>query len=111
MQFYSKIVLLFIAVVLVCRRVQCRAAGPPVNEGRDRVCNEMLPDHGGAAAQNGNGDYTITTNLPRISDTEYTYTAGQRYTRKCIWWIFNTYSLRSFSSVIIFFGDFTVLVL
>ena len=84
MQFYSKIALLFIAAVLVCRRVQCRRAGPPVNEGLTRVCNEMLPNHGGAAAQNGNGDYTIMTNLPRISDTEYAYTAGQTYTCKCM---------------------------
>ena len=85
MQFYSKIVLLFIAAVLVCRRVQCLSGGPPADRpgDRDQVCNEMLPGHGGAA-QDGNGGYTISTNLPRISDTEYAYTAGQTYTRKCI---------------------------
>ena len=86
MQFYSKIALLFIAAVLVCRRVQCRSRGPPADEAGNRiqVCNAMMPSHGGAAAQNGNGGYTITTDLPRISDTEYAYTAGQTYTCKCI---------------------------
>ena len=86
MQFYSKILLLLIAAVLVCRRVQCLPGGPPANVPGDRiqVCNDMLPRHGGATAQNGNGGYTIMTNLPRISNTEYAYTAGQTYTRKCI---------------------------
>ena len=83
MQFYSKIVLLFIAAVLVCRRVQCRSSGPPASEFRDQVCNAMMPSHpGNPAAQDGNGGYTITTDLPRISNTEYAYTAGQTYTRK-----------------------------
>ena len=83
----SRIVLLLIvgASLLVCR-VQCRSAGPPANEAnfRNQVCNDMLPSHGGISAQNGNGGYTITTNLPRISDTEYAYTAGQTYSRKCL---------------------------
>ena len=85
MQFYSKIVLLFIAAVLVYR-VQCRTTGPPADEpaNRDRVCNDMLPNHSSFTAQGGNGGYTITTDLPQISNTEYAYTAGQTYNRKCI---------------------------
>ena len=69
----------------MCRRVQCRSTGPPADDAnfRDQVCNDMMPNHG-AAAQGGNGGYTITTDLPRISDTEYAYTAGQTYNCKCI---------------------------
>ena len=88
MEFYCKVVLLVvtIAAVLVCR-VQSRSSGPPANEpaNRLRVCNDMLPSHpGDPAAQSGNGGYTISTDLPRISDTEYAYTADQTYTRECM---------------------------
>ena len=84
MQFYGKIVLLIIAAVLVCG-VQSRSAGPPANEpaNRNQVCNNMMPNHGaGAAAQVGNGGYTISTDLSRISDTEYAYMADQTYAGK-----------------------------
>lgn len=82
MQFYGKIVLLVIAAVLLCR-VQSRSRGPPADEPnfRDQVCNDMMPNHG-AAAQGGNGGYTISTDLPRISGTQYAYTADQTYTGK-----------------------------
>ena len=85
MQFYGKVVLLVIAAVLVCG-VQSRSAGPPANEpaNRNQVCNDMMPSHGGAAAQGGNGGYTISTNLPRISNTEYAYTADQTYSGKVL---------------------------
>jgi hypothetical protein len=84
MQFYSKIVLLVIAAAVLVCRVQCFSGGPPANQAnfRIQVCNDMMPNHG-PNAQNGNGGYTITTDLPRISDTQYAYTAGQQYTRKC----------------------------
>ena len=83
MQFYGKIVLLVIATVLVYG-VQSRSAGPPANEAtfRDQVCNNMMPNHAGVAAQGGNGGYTISTDLPRISDTEYAYMADQTYAGK-----------------------------
>ena len=81
MQFYNKIVLLVIAAVLVYP-VQCLPAGPPVNINVNLVCNDMMPSHGANAAQDGNGGYTISTDLPRISDTEYAYAAGRTYSRK-----------------------------
>ena len=86
MQFYSKIVLLVIAIaVVLVSRVQCFSSGPPVATFREQVCNDMLPNHG-PPAQTGNGGYTINTDLPRISDTEYAYIAGQTYTCKYVLW-------------------------
>ena len=82
MQFYSQVVLLLIAGALLAGRVQCLPSGPPVDLNRNRVCNEMLPDHGGNTPQDGNGGYTISTDLPRISNSAYSYTAGGTYNRK-----------------------------
>ena len=78
------VLLLTAAAALMVCRVQCFSSGPPANQAnlRNQVCNDMLPSHGGISAQNGNGGYTISTNVPRINDTEYAYTAGQTYTCK-----------------------------
>ena len=81
MQFYSQVVLLLVAGVLLVSRVQCRSTGPPANEpaNRNQVCNDMLPNHDANTPQNGNGGYTISTDLPRISNSAYNHTAGQTY--------------------------------
>ena len=68
-------------LISAAREVSSRSAGPPLSTGTfDRICNQMLPSHGGASAQSGNGGYTITTNIPRSVSTGYSYTAGQTYT-------------------------------
>lgn len=65
-------------------RVQCRSSGPPANEPENmlRVCRQLLPNHGGVAAQPGNGGYFIDTDIPRSGSTGFSYTAGQTYTGK-----------------------------
>ena len=67
-------------VVVGVSQVLSRSAGPPVSSWRDRICNQMLPNHGSSAARSGNGGYTITTNIPRSMPSGYSYTAGQTYT-------------------------------
>ncbi len=72
--------LLVLVLAAVVSEVVSRSAGPPISSFRARICNQMLPNHGGTSARSGNGGYTITTNIPRSISSGYSYTAGQTYT-------------------------------
>ena len=69
-----------LVLAVVVSEVLSRSAGPPVSSFRDRICDQMLPNHGGTSARPGNGGYSITTNIPRSVSSGYSFTAGQTYT-------------------------------
>lgn len=75
-----RILLVLGAVLLTTNYVYSLSAGPPLNQ---QVCGELRPGHPGNP-QPGNGGYVITTDLPRISENEYSYTANQTYTGQCV---------------------------
>ena len=54
-------------------------AGPPISSFRDRICNQLLPNHGTNTPQTGNGGYFILSNLVNNGGA---YTAGQSYSRE-----------------------------
>ena len=65
--------------LLLVHSVHSRSTGPPLNvQNFNLICSDMVPQHGGTP-QPGNGNYVINTNLTRISNTSYSYTAGQTY--------------------------------
>ena len=76
------LLLLLVLAAAAVSEVLSRRAGPPIQESGnfDRICNQMLPNHGGTAARSGNGGYTISADIPRSDSSGYNYTAGQTYT-------------------------------
>lgn len=80
LQLYSLQCTLF--TILLAGRVESFSAGPPAAQFFDQVCRRMTPNHG-PDPQPGNGGYLIDTDLPRISSTSYSYTAGQTYRGQC----------------------------
>ena len=73
--------LFLLVLAVVVSGVLSRSTGPPLSGStRVRICDQMLPNHGGTSARQGNGGYAITTNIPRSVSSGYSYTAGQTYT-------------------------------
>ena len=58
--------------------------GPPISSFRDRICDQLLPNHGANTPRTGNGDYFILSDLVNIGGA---YTAGQSYLRESGIWV------------------------
>ena len=64
--------------------------GPPISSFRDRICDQLLPNHGANTPRTGNGDYFILSDLVNNGGA---YTAGQSYSRESGFELLYTVSL------------------
>ena len=71
---------LLLAASLVPQVARAHAAGPPVKDHFDRICDLMTPLHENNVPIASTGGYSIETDIPRNGYIGFNYTAGKDYT-------------------------------